>query len=438
LPKRAGLSQQQREGVVKIPHKAFDVMRLGLHSLTVHKARSLLTSLGIVIGVLSVIAMLAINEGFSYESQRALREMGSDNIIIESIKPPSDESKATESSRGLLQYGLTHQNVRTLLDNVPGMIQGVAVHRTIKYAQVRDRRLSVAVIGTEPTYVDVARIEITRGRFLTTADMLRAKPHCVITDSLARRLLAYHDPIGKTMVLGGEPFVIVGTLARLPRTLAGTASDVGNYVIIPLTADSDRFGEHTIMLGQGGGTFEKVEVSQLIMQMQDEQAVLDGAAVARSVLERTHEQQDFDVTVPLELIAQREKQRRLWNFMFVAIASISLIVGGIGIMNIMLASVTERTREIGIRRALGAKKRDVVTQFLIESVTLTTAGGLAGIGLGMLIPYLVSSLLALQAIVTPLMVLLPFIMAVSVGLISGLYPAVRAAALDPIVALRHE
>jgi len=423
---------------MRATHKVVDIVRLGLHSLTMHKVRSILTSLGIVIGVWSVIVMLAINEGFSYEAQRSLREMGSDNIIIESIRPPREESKATEAGRGALHYGVTYKDVAALRDNIPGVNRCVSVHRTLKYAHVGGKNLSVSVIATEPTYGEVARIDITSGRFISSADLLRTKPHCVITDSLARRLFAYKDPLGRTIGLSGEPFVVIGTLARLPLALAGSGGEVGNYVIIPLTTDRSRFGEFTIMFGQGGGTAEKVEVSQVILQMSDDRAVIEGSAVARSMLKRSHKEQDYNVTVPLELLEQLEKQRWLWNFMFFMIASISLLVGGIGIMNIMLASVTERTREIGVRRALGAKRRDIVVQFLVESVTLTTTGGIIGIALGLPIPFAVGKLLGLVTIVTAVMVILPFVMAVAVGLISGLYPAMRAAGLDPIVALRHE
>ena len=419
-------------------NKIFDIVRLGLHSLVTHKVRSLLTSLGIIFGVFSVIAMLAINEGFSYESQRSLREMGSDNIIVESVKPPIEGSKASGQGRGVLHYGLKHADVTALRDNIPGLIRCVSVHRNIKHARADQKNLSVSVSGTEPSFAKVARVTMTRGRFISSADLLRRKPYCVITDSLARRLFAYKNPLGRIIRLSGEPFVVIGTLARIPRTMAGASGDVGNDVIIPLTTDRTRFGKFTITYGQGGGTFEKIDVSQVILQMKDDQSVIDGASVARSLLERTHEKQDFEVTVPLELIKQLEKQRWLWNFMFFVIASVSMLVGGIGIMNIMLASVTERTREIGIRRALGAKQRDIVVQFLVESVTLTTAGGLVGIGIGMTIPGLISNLLELVTIITPGMLIAPFAMAVVVGLVSGLYPALRAAKLDPIVALRHE
>jgi len=423
---------------MKAAHEVIDIVRLGLHSLSVHKVRSFLTSLGIVIGVWAVMVMLAILEGSSYEAQRSLREMGSDNIIIESIKPPSGESKATSVGRGVLHYGLTRKNVEALRDNIPGMLRCVTVHRTLKYAYVGGRNLLVAVIATEPTYADVARIDMTSGRFISSTDLLLAKPHCVITESLARRLFACKDPVGRTISLAGEPFIVVGILPRLPLSMAGQAGNVGNYVIVPLTADRRRFGEFTVMRTQGGDTWEKVEVSQVILQMHDDKAVIDGATVARSMLGRSHREPDYDVIVPLQLLEQLAKQRRLWTLVFFFIASVSLLVGGIGIMNIMLASVTERTREIGIRRAMGAKRRDIIVQFLVESVTLTTAGGLIGIALGLPTPFVTGKLLSLPMIILPVMLILPFTMAVVVGLVSGLYPAMRAAKLDPTVALRHE
>jgi len=298
--------------------------------------------------------------------------------------------------------------------------------------------LVVSVIATGPTYARVARTDLVAGRFISSADVLRRKAYCVITRSLARRLFAYEDPLGQTLRLENEPFVVIGVLSQLPRALAGPAGDIGNHVIIPLSTDRTRFGIYTAITGQGGSTFEKVDVSQIILQMADDRAVLDVANAVRSVLERHHEQEDYEVTVPLELIEQMKKQRLLWNIMFLAIASISLVVGGIGIMNIMLASVTERTREIGIRRAMGAKRRDITVQFLVESVTLTTVGGLLGIGIGLLVPSLVQWILNLTTIISVWTLLLPMAMAVAVGLIAGLYPALRAARLRPVDSLKED
>jgi len=418
-------------------HKVVDIVRLGLYSVAVHKVRSGLTALGILFGVWSVIAMLAISEGAARESQLALRKLGSDNIIIESVKPPQGNAKASSNEYAVMAYGLKHADVARLRDNIPNVVQSVVVHRTLKYAHYAEKNLSVSVIGTEPSYMEIARADV-KGRFIKDSDILRGKPYCVITTPLARKLYTFENPLGKTLRLSGEPFIIVGVLDRLPLAMAGPAGDVGDYVIIPLTSARRRFGKYTIMWSQGTFMRELVEISQLILKMKDENAVIEGAAIARSLLERFHDEMDYHIVVPLELIEQRKQQMRLWNFMFMTIASVSLLVGGIGIMNIMLASVTERTREIGIRRALGAKRRDIVIQFLVESITLTTVGGLLGIGIGVLVPKVVEKMLGFTTVVSPLTLMLPFVMAVAVGLVSGLYPALRASRLDPIEALRHE
>jgi len=240
------------------------------------------------------------------------------------------------------------------------------------------------------------------------------------------------------MRLGGEPFRVVGVLEKLPRSMAEGAGPSGNYAIIPLTTDRQRFGEYSIDSGKGAWQAERVQVSQVILQMDSDDSVVGGAEIAKSLMQRYHEADDYEITVPLELIRQKAQQRRLWNIMFLAIASVSLIVGGIGIMSNMLASVTERTREIGVRRAMGAKRSDIVAQFLIEAVALTMAGGLLGILLGLAIPQAIEKALQIPAIISPWTLVLPFAMAVIVGLASGLYPAWQASRLDPIEALRHE
>ena len=419
-------------------YKVTDILLLGLGSLVAHKFRSFLTALGILFGVWSVIAMLAINEGAGYESQMALRQMGTDTLIIESVKPPPEESTAARE-RGALMYGLTVKDTRALRDSLPQVIRSATAHRTFKSAQRGARLIPVQVLGVSPTYHEMARLRVVAGRFIAPADQLRRRNCCVITPSLGRRLFGFEDPLGGTIRLDGQTFVIVGMVGKPSRSAAAVPADlVSNLVFVPDTADRMRFGKYTIVRTSSTSLRELVEVSQIIFQMASEQAVLDGAIVARSLLARMHDSHDYEITVPLELIMQRRKQQRLWNIVFFFIASISLIVGGIGIMNVMLASMNERIREIGIRRALGAKRRDVVIQFLVEAVTLTTIGGAMGIGVGMLVPNIVERVLDLKTILTAPTMVVPFVMAVAVGILSGLYPAVRAARLDPIKALRHE
>jgi len=422
---------------MKSLNKAADIVLLGLGSLAVHKVRSFLTSLSIIFGVGCVIASLAINAGASAEAQRDLRELGSDNIIINAVKPPA---QATGGGGGFggLTYGITHGDVVRLRDNIPKVRKCVTVHRTQKYASVGAKNPTVSVIATEPTYAQVARIDMRAGRFFHTKDMLRYKAYCILTQSLARELFGYHDPMRELVRVGGKEFRVIGVLSRLPRALSGEGGEGERQILIPLSTDRVAFGKIMRIGTEGSFVLEEVEYHQVILQMADEQAVLDGARIARSLLERFHKRKDYDVVVPVEEIELKKKQKRLWNIVMLLIAGVSLLVGGIGIMNIMLAGVTERTREIGIRRALGAKRGDITVQFLVEAVTLTTVGGMLGICLGLTTPWAIQQFLGFRGILTPSMLWLPFAVAVLVGLVSGIYPAVRAANLDPIEALRHE
>jgi len=418
-------------------HKITDTLRLALHNLNVHKVRSLLTVLGIIFGVCGVIAMLAINEGAAYDAQMYLRELGSDNIIVRSVKSTTDESRASDQVNRVDSYGLTKKDVGRLAD-MPGVVRCVMVHGTQKNARVEMRLQPIAIIATEPAYMEVVRTCITAGRFLTNLDMILSKPHCVISESLASRLFVCQEPLGSSILLDGIPFIVVGIIDRLPDKLVPRGGEGGNYMIIPSTTDRGRFGEMTYVRSSGSFLAEKVEVTQCILRMADEEAVLAGAEIARDLMLRYHGKQDYEMQVPLEVIEQQKKQRMLWNLVGLFIASISLVVGGIGIMNIMLASVNERTREIGIRRALGAKRRDIIAQFLIETVTLTMLGGMMGLAIGVFILLSVEKFLNIRTIVTIATLVLPFGIAIAVGLASGLYPAMRAAKLDPITALRRE
>ena len=422
---------------MKAVYKFNDILRLGLGSLALHKVRSFLTSLGIVIGVMSIIVMLAINEGAGEKAQQELRQMGSDNLLIKSVKPPEEDTGAAQE-RGASSYGLTYLDARRLQD-LPGVVRSVTAHLTKKAAIRGGKTVNVSVFGTDATYMHLAKLRLVSGRFISAADLLRYRNVCVMTRSLARKLFGYEDPMGQSLELGGQGFTVIGLVDEPGRAVATVAGEVvSNLVFIPMTTDQTRFGKYMVERTGSSRYIELVEISQVILQMTDEKAVVRGAKIARSLLGREHGKRDYDIVVPLELIEQLRRQQQLWNIMFFLIASVSLVVGGIGIMNIMLASVTERTREIGIRRALGARRRDITTQFLIETVTLTTVGGLAGIVLGLISVMFVGRPLKIDPIVSTPTLVIPMLMAVLVGLASGLYPAMRAARLAPITALRHE
>lgn len=421
---------------MKVLTKGGDILLLALQSLTVHLVRSLLTSLSVIIGVACVIANLAINAGAGHEAQRFLRELGSDNIIINAVKPPTEAAQGRGGFAPIV-YGISFDDVKRFQE-LPDIRKCVTVHRRKQYIYAKGTQTSASVIATEPTYSDVTRIDMLAGRFISHADIMRRTAFCVITHSLARELFKFEDPLGQVVRIGNSEFRVVGVLRQLPSALAGGEEEGDNQIIIPLSSGRSYFGELALLPSAGSFTAEKVDVSQVILQMKDEQAVVEAAAVCRQLLERYHTKKDYQIRVPIEEIEMQKKQRRLWNVVMLVIAGVSLLVGGIGIMNIMLASVTERTREIGVRRALGAKRRDITVQFLVEAITLTALGGLLGICVGLPIPWIVQWTLGFKGILTASMLWVPFLVAVSVGLLSGMYPAIRASRLDPIEALRHE
>jgi len=419
-------------------------VRLGVKSLMLHKLRSVLTMLGIIFGVCSVIAMLAIGEGASYEAQQAIKKLGSQNIIIRSLKPP-DDARQSGLSRGFaLEYGLTYDDASRIQSTIPGVVRVLPV-RIIR-ENVRFFRNSVPcqVIGTLPSYTEIVGLDILRGRFLTQTDEINHDNVCVLTAGLAQRLFPYQDPLAQAIKISSFYYRVVGLVREknMPeqRTQAGKmeGEPLDNNVYIALGAARSRFGDVLIRRTAGSIEVEKVELHQLTVQMQDVAAVETADPQIKTLLSLFHRKPDYETIVPLQLLRQAEQTKRIFNIVLGSIAAISLLVGGIGIMNIMLATVTERTREIGVRRALGAKRRHITMQFLVETVVLSVGGGLIGVMVGLIVPVAVSHLTTMRTIVTLWSVLLAFSISGAIGIIFGLYPARAAAQLDPIEALRHE
>jgi putative ABC transport system permease protein len=418
-------------------------VRLGIKSLMLHKLRSVLTMLGIIFGVCSVIAMLAIGEGASYEAQEAIKKLGSQNIILRSIKPPED-ARQSGGRNVALDYGLTYDDGGRIQTTIPGVVRVLPV-RIIR-ENVRFSRNSVPcqVIGTWPSYTEIVGLDIVRGRFLTEVDELNEDNVCVLTVGLANRLFPYQDPLAQSIKVNAFYYRVIGLVREknMPqqRTQSGKmeGEPLDNNVYIPLSAARSRFGDVIIRRTAGSMEIEKVELHQLTIQMKDVAAVESADPQIKTLLGRFHKKMDYETIVPLQLLRQAEQTKRIFNIVLGSIAAISLLVGGIGIMNIMLATVTERTREIGIRRALGAKRRHITMQFLVETVVLSVGGGLIGVAVGIIAPLVVSQLTTMKTIVTPWSVLLAFSISGAVGIVFGLYPAKAAARLDPIEALRHE
>jgi len=428
-----------------VSFKLVSAVRLGIKSLRLHKLRSGLTMLGIIFGVCSVIAMLAIGEGASYEAQEAIKKLGSNNIIIRSVKPPEETRQSGNMGRTfLLDYGLTYADGARLASTIPGVGRVLPmriIRESIRYDQ---NEVACQVIGTLPFYKEIVGVDVLRGRFLTDADELHHNNVCVLTAGLASRLFPYQDPLKMSLRVASTYYHIVGLIQERntveqraqPGKLNGEPLD--NNVYIPLSTARSRFGEVLIRRAAGSFQMEKIELHQMTVQMKDTSAVETADPQIRTLLKHFHTKNDYELIVPLELLRQARQTQRIFNIVLGSIAAISLLVGGIGIMNIMLATVTERTREIGVRRALGAKKRDITTQFLVETVVLSIGGGLAGVVIGVITPFLVTHFSGMKTIVTVPSVVLAFGISGAIGIIFGLYPANAAAQLDPIEALRHE
>ncbi len=428
-----------------IPYKFMITVRLGLKSLKLHKLRSALTMLGIIFGVCSVIAMLAIGEGASYEAQEAIKKLGSNNILVRSLKPPEQSRQQNMSPRGMqLKYGLTYEDAARLQTTIPGVVRVLPMRIIRENVRFQRNEIPCQVIGTLPFYAEVVGAGLVRGRFLAYSDQQHAENVCVITTGLARRLFPYQDPLDHAVRINEFYYRIIGIVQERSqpeqRSQAGKmeGQPLDNNVYIPLSASRTRFGDVLIRRTAGSYEQEEVQLHQVTVQMRDIPSVETADPQIKTMLNRFHDQNDYEIIVPLQLLRQAEQTKRIFNIVLGSIAAISLLVGGIGIMNIMLATVTERTREIGIRRALGAKRRDITMQFLVETVVLSVGGGIIGVCVGVLAPLIVSHLTTMRTIVTWWSVLLAFSISGAVGVIFGLYPAKSAAQLDPIEALRHE
>lgn len=428
--------------------------QLGIKSLWLRKLRSLLTVLGIVFGVCSVIAMLAIGEGLSYEAQEQIRRLGSNNIIVKSVKPP-DEKRTTTERTYVVEYGLTYEDVNRIKLTIPSVEILVPSRNIRKDVWNGPKRVDCDVVGTVPWYQEMRNHHVQRGRFFTEDELERSINVCVLGNGLPEALFPIDDPMGRTVRIDGDYYKVIGVMEPKARQATGASasgdqsaqseaakansgSGAPYEMYIPLSAAKNRFGETLVQRSSGSFTAERVELHEATVKVKNIDDVVETWHIISDLMAANHKKKDYDIIVPLDLLRQAERTKRIFTIVLGAIAAISLLVGGIGIMNIMLATVTERTREIGIRRALGAKKRDIVMQFLVETVLLSAIGGIIGVALGLAIPFLISFFAELVTIVTFWSPIVAFTISALVGVIFGIYPAMRAANMDPVEALRHE
>jgi len=414
-------------------------VKLGAKSLWMHRLRSTLTALGIVFGVCSVVAMLAIGEGAGQDAQEQIARLGSQNIIIKSIRPAQTGTAQTNTNR-YFTYGLNYTDVKRIRDTVPHVVEVVPKRLITLQTTYRNRAVTAQVIGTAPWYGQAHPTHLILGRFLAAMDEKRQQKVAVVDQQVVDQLFAVDYPLDTNIKLKGEYFTVVGLVtasdpsgpagrdaARMkPKGGAGDAA-VGN-IYVPLSTFKTCFESSR----------ERVELEEVTVKVDSTESVLLIRDALDALLRRFHKKKDYQIIVPLELLRQAARTKRIFNIVLGSIAAISLLVGGIGIMNIMLATVSERTREIGIRRALGARRRDIIIQFLSETLLLTLTGGLLGIALGLIVPVMVTRFGDMPTVITGQSLIMAFGISAAVGITFGLYPAYRAAHMDPIESLRHE
>jgi putative ABC transport system permease protein len=427
---------------------------VGLSGLLTHKLRSILTALGIIFGVAAVIAMLSIGEGARREALEQIRLMGINNIII---RATDQTQQSFAKAKANFSPGLTMLDGRAILEICPAIESVVPQWEKTVAAQYRSERRDVKVIGTTPDFLSAFNYAVGEGIFLDRSNLEKQDNVCVIGNGVKDKLFHFEDPLGKELKLENQWFTVIGVMERqLSNTKKIENLELRNLnmdVYLPLTTAQFKMervkgktGGSATFFGGGmrstSGTDVRVpreRLDQLVVKVKDETALDESVPVIRRILSRRHfGVDDYEVILPDQLVEQSQKTQRIFNVVMGAIAGISLLVGGIGIMNIMLASVLERTREIGVRRAMGARRSDVLAQFLTEAIVLSVAGGLAGIIVGYILTEVITLYAGWRTFISFPAVALAFFVSVGVGISFGYYPARKAAFQNPIDSLRYE
>ena len=430
----------------------FDAIRTGLSELLSHKMRSVLTMLGVIFGVAAVIAMVSIGEGAKQEALAQIRLMG---IDVVHVKRATTSGELADKAQERSPYGLKYADCDSIRQVCSYARKVVPLREVFADVRVGETPVSVKVVGTMPGYETLTRANVARGRFLNDRDIRDRLPVCVLGAAAKRELFGFDDPIGQTVKIGRELFRVVGMMEAKEIGTAKALSalrDLNSDIYIPITISLSDFQVSSqesipsdyIKLRQiawrlrNRPSLDRSPISEIIVQVESEAATVPTASVIRSVLDRQHRGiRDYEIIVPAELLRQSQQTQRIFNIVMAAIASISLLVGGIGIMNIMLATVTQRTREIGVRRCIGATRWDIIRQFMLEALVITCAGGLIGVALGVGGARAISVYANWSTVVSVQAVVMSFGVSAFVGVVFGLYPAARAAAVDPIEALRY-
>ncbi|MCL6520358.1 MAG: ABC transporter permease [Armatimonadetes bacterium] len=424
----------------------------GLTELLSHKLRSILTMLGVIFGVAAVIAMVSIGEGAKQEALEQIRLMG---IDVVHVRRALISGELLEKAQERSPYGLKYSDTESIREVCDYAKHVVPLREVFADVKIGDKPVPVKIVGTTPEYIYVTRTKLQTGRFLNNIDMRENRPVCVLGAAARRELFGFDDPIGKNIKIGRRLFRVVGLME--PKEVGAAKAfaalrDLNSDVYIPITislidfkiSSQEAVPSDYILLRQLSRRLmarpNKADnpITEIIIQVENDAATVPTASVIRSVLHRQHRGiRDYEIIIPAELLRQSQQTQRIFNIVMAAIASISLLVGGIGIMNIMLATVTQRTREIGIRRCIGATRWDIIRQFMLEALVITCAGGLIGVFLGIGGARAISVYANWNTVVSMQAIIVSFGVSAMVGVIFGMYPAIRAAMVDPIEALRY-
>jgi len=439
---------------------------IAIEAIFANKIKSLLTALGIIFGVAAVISMLAIGNGAEQEILEQIKMVGVNNIIITPIlsanQAATNDKKSTaaadanqpqSASKTKFSKGLTLSDAESIKDIIP-TVKDVCPVITFNYSAIlNDKSSPIKLEGTTNTYFSLFDIRLESGTLFIMQHLINGYPVCIIGNNVKNVFFNQEDPVGKFIKCGQIWLKIIGVIEK--RSFVGTGggtmavSGTDNKIIIPVKTMLLRYRNKALIRadqveeagkeGNAGSTTEdRNQLDQIIVQVAETQTLTSTAKIVGKMLLRKHNDvQDFEVSIPELLLKQQQKTKNIFNIVLGAIAGISLIVGGIGIMNIMLASVLERVREIGTRQAIGASRKDIVFQFLAESTLISVSGGLIGIILGIALSKIIQTMFDIKTIISIFSIIISFGVSVFIGIVFGYVPAKRAAEKDPVESLRQ-
>lgn len=428
--------------------KKTDLFKIGFEELSSNKLRTFLTMLGIIFGVGSVISMLSIGEGARAETLEQIELLGSNNIIIK-----TEKVVATENETNSFTPGLNLGDLEAIKKICPFITSLTPQRNSPEKVMYKANFLEVNIVGTTPNYPSTFNSKLWGGSFFNNKHMEEYSNVCVVGADVRDVLFKYKSPINEKIKIGNLWFTIVGVISAKKGITDGTSnSNFRNFnkdVYIPLSTmsykmdkyiePSERKGTNWRDMGKIANAIDRKSIDQLTVKVSGDDKIIEVANIINRILTRRHYKvNDYQIIIPEEIMAQKQKTQKIFNIVMGAIAGISLLVGGIGIMNIMLANIMERTREIGIRRAVGATRQDVLNQFIFEALTISLVGGILGIVTGYILTSVISTYAEWRTIITPFSIVLAFFVSILVGFIFGSYPAKKAAEKDPIESLRYE